>query len=440
MKNLYVAVNLANLCDPYFLTSDVMQIQKDIWLFDISRVLSFWNHQCTFRKRTLGDLLGDLLHRVDENFLGVLAHHPWQALLKLQSLQQKNFTGLVNLLDRFNAKLYEEISFEIWIETFEHIRPYLNDKSLGAKIDLFKRSLGRLALKKISHLKNAENSNLKRRYGTSVAKVLRWTYETPKQDFSWDFFLDDFPWQYFKPAVTPEVKRQLDYYINSWGEISFILCADLDALAKSLQNKVLRLEWILILENMEEKSCIVDFRNPHCLTSELKLHDTSLRQFEFAFESFAKSFKDREDFLMISGWKIVASHFISNSFLTRDFFADQSATQVLKIENKLKSSLTQYSLTMDFAPDHCFEKLSSASSHDDNTPSESTGLRPLFIYQQPKEINAFTHNLLFTERVTTHWWEDDYQVRDYFLEKSEKPRWIFWDHISKKWFEHGLFG
>ena len=431
MKRIYVAAHIKNLQEPYFLTSCVMQVEENIWLFDLAGVIHYWNHHCIAKKTSLAELLRHVFHRVDEQYLAVMAAHPWQALLKLQDLKNNRFIGFVSLFDSFNLKLYDEIMFSTWFETLELITPYLSDKNLREKIALFKRSLQRLLLNSIVSFKYFDVLAIKRRYSHTISTVLKWTFAGEEKGL----FLSDFPWIPFKPKVILEVKRNLDYYINSWGEVAFLLCDDLDRLAEILSIKILKLKWHILLENLEVVTFDIDFRNPHALSLELKVHDTSLRQFESAFEKLRLKFKECDDVVMIAAWQIVADQMMSDTLIQHDFFSDTHLDDILKLENKLNVPLVRYRLTDDVTPEYSFEAFNKSSELTYN------GLKPLFILPAPREISEKSHeHLLFTERVATHWWKDCYQVRDYFLEKSSKARWIYFDHISKKWYEHGYFG
>ncbi len=226
--------------------------------------------------------------------------------------------------------------------------------------------------------------------------------------------------------------------MNSWGEISYHLGEDLNRLSKLFQQNVLKLQWVITLVDLTELNYEIDFRNPHSLSSEINSHDTSLRQFQFAFDKMVQEFKNKDELFMLSSWRIIASHLIATDFIERELLPASDLHDILKVENKLSSPFIRYTLTEDFMPEYSFKECDNFEQKNSSHPA----IRPLFLFPQPREISTeiSSANLVFTERVSTHCWDQDYQVRDYFLEKSIPARWVFWDHMSKKWYEHGLFG
>lgn len=434
MKSLYVAAKIKELHDPHFLTSEVMRLSEDLWLFDLTPVLNFWNYRCAAQKISLSAFLSDIFKNLEPHSIAVLALHPWQAFLQLTFFAKKVWNGFASLLDLFNAKMYQEMTFDVWFEAVESLLPFVKQKNQKKNLALFQRSVTRLHLKKVGDLKHATFAHFERRYGAFVATVLDWTFHAERP----------FPWQTYKPVVTPEVKRDLDYITTVWGEISFLLVEDLDRLADQVSGYVLKLSWTVILHPFEEKSFELNFRNPHDLKSERKVQDTSLRQFEAAFMQLAQTLCETENLIMISSWRIAATAWLSKLFYEKEFFEENATHSLLTLENKLKGPLVKFSLCADFSPEHSFASytLAAYAGAENKNPGKEPATRPLFVFAAPRPLVTPPSKVIFTERVATHWWdqEEEYQVRDYFFEIAQTPRWLFWEHLSQQWYEHGLFG
>jgi len=272
-------------------------------------------------------------------------------------------------------------------------------------------------------------------------------------------FASAFPWINVVISEKPQVVRHLEYPVWSWEQLVAALTTDLDRLADipalALGAAVVRLEWILHLEDLSDCRVTIAFRHPHSLKAERGAQKTALSQAAHSFE--AVYLRRRQDVIFAApvpliGWSLVVAESLARAPTATDLFGDAgfcraSELTVERIDNQLHIALERYQVTSDWAAEGAFTaKLAGSTTASLAKPwSALAATRPLYLYSEPRLLNAREVPLQaeFIERTGEVWWqrpEGALLERNYFLIQSRfgQRSWATKGEAGE-WWVHGLF-
>ena len=468
-----------------FLSPRVMQWNDDILLIDLTPTLRYWQQQATDRNMTLEELLLSLLPTMSS---GVLASHPWQAVLNLKTFSARGNNRLIHLKSAFGRNLSKDLSWDSWWQTCHEIAAHW--QACGRKSDSLVRNL-RSMLQTMQRMqigspaqfqftKNASQAHeenlsttslipqMQRRFGVLVSTLWSWTWSEDLTTTAATITKDDFPWRFLKPKEIPTIQRLLENPLREWEHIESLLCEDLNRICNlkcwTASERVVSLEWVLSFSNSPALTIPVLFRHPHCLHREATHHKTALLQAFYSWQSTLQKrlkdsrFKADSQYLehdSIFEWTLKVSERLIIPTHARSLFMDDlnsPSHRLRELENTLPCSLDRFDLLADWTP------ADSWTTQKNESPvtfqSSSLGsleaqhlLRPLFIHDEPKPLQSKrSGGLIFKERVMRKWWELpcaslDNAMRDYYLrfEDDGVMQWIFQDSTGN-FFLHGVYG
>ncbi|MCX6117071.1 MAG: hypothetical protein NT027_05995 [Proteobacteria bacterium] len=473
------------------LSPRVMKWSEEVQLIDLSSTHRYWAQKAMEDGLTFDQMIERLIKDYfPPQTIGVIANHPWQAVLYLKTFSARACGTLLNLSSPFGRSLKKDLSWEAWSETFQEIDDHFlvfgsksklsKDKKSKSQLSTFLKTAQRMSLHTPAHFHHGaldndsnETSGIKRRFGDRVATLWDWTWTQIQGDTN-DI---GFPWKTQKLNEVPSVQRLLIHPIRNWEHIEPILCEDLDRLCQlrcwNSSERVVSLEWELFFSNSPTLSIPVLFRYPHALHREIGLHKTALLQ---AFHSWTSSLSKRlkqslfhEDSQYLENdaiieWKVVVKERLVIPPQHHSLFADDLSSPLARLrdlENSLPVQLSEFAHADDWTPEDSWKiqstnsekSLSKACSESADSPIDSPKsylfqhlCRPLFIQNEPTPFisNEQDPYFEFKERVMRKWWQlavsDDY-VYDCFLHEDRKGR-LLWIHKStnKQLTINGVYG
>jgi len=462
------------------LSPKVMAWNEDILLIDLSPTLSYWRQRASEQFVSLEELICQCM---PEQARGVLADHPWKAVLHLKTFCENGVGQLLPLSSPLGSSLVKRLSWLTWEEScltlIEHF--ITSDVYKPSQRQAFKKDLKALLttvqknmqLTSPISLKEVHDLSIRRRFGSILAEVWKWTWSQDPQS------VDHFPWRTIVSKVLPQVERVLTYPLREWQFIEPILCEDLDRICNlncwDSSERVVSLEWALSFSNSPTLIIPVLFRHPHALHREAGHHKTALLQaFHSWSATFQKSlkkslFKANSQYLgddSITEWTLKVKELLSIAPSMQSLFEDDAnscASRLRDLENTLPLALESFSLKADWTPEGSWttEKGEVKSSCADK-PSDSflslAGLykqRPLFLRKSPKSLPheemSSMQGIFFKERVMTKWWESNHEEpmlkdhsyfdHEYFLRVSDHSQlqWVYRNDHGHL-FLHGMYG
>lgn len=461
-------------------TPRVMQWSESVWLFDMTPCRHYWEVQAARHRVTVMTLLQKILNahfevtgdRETASFRAVAAPHPWQALLLLGHLRDRNMKGLVNRTGAFGETLHTHTPWETWFETAQQFaahcettgRKGFNPDRFRQRTDQMKRAVDRLGFPGPHGIAHIPVSSMQRRFGSTLADLWRWTFpvRTKTRETPHDA-LEGFPWIGWAPPEKPQVTRHLDYPIWLWEQIEPLLREDFDRLCAlntwSAEERVTRMHWQIVLDDFSTLLVPVAFRNPHALHADRGEHVTALSQTQYGFVQAAETIRARNreldlpDETPMVSWKLIIEERFFLPPRIMELFEDTHTgdryDRLLELENRLPVSLDRYVLRQDFLPEESFER---RRNETEVSPSDSAQWmagarhRPLFIYENPVQYEPDrTHCTEFIERTQVKWWQQppsDHMnlYRDYYriTGRDQQTRWIYRDKDGN-WFLHGIY-
>lgn len=469
---------------PRFMTWD-----EDTWLLDLTPCLSYWQLQADRQKQTLTQILQKILQQLhpdtaerDEaddlrpgiaegnarSYYAALSSHPWPALLLVRILEAKGFIGLTSSSQKTARHLFGALSWQMWWDCAERYVQH-SPGSAHASFAKHKRAM-QLAMRRLAcdsplQLKNMPSSQMRRRFGSLIAQLWEQSFfpspATPspaaQTGAGWRGMSSDeltgFPWHAYILSLPLTRTRHLDFPLNDWQVIEPLLREDLnhfcvlDSFKKG--ERILNLEWRIVLYNLQEIPISVLFRHPHCLQRESPHQRTALLQIFYAFQQTLRSLKERQEEApwMIS-WELRILHTLRPLPAQQSLFADERGDweELMTLENQLKQPLEAYQVREDWLPEDSFMPLSQEKAEESEygSPLQHMGHhRPLFILQEPQPWTAYGQSLLwkFRERTMDKWWrKQGNSSRDYYqVTSQEQAFWVFRD-AKGQCFLHGIYG
>jgi hypothetical protein len=368
------------------LSPKIMQWSDNIWLLDLDRCASYWQHRAERSHLSNPETKAQQLHQhhvPDEtirissffsSFLGnlcgetyraTLAPHPWQALLMLCEMGERHLQGLLVASSPFGQSLLHDLSWESWWSCATALMPHLtqterrrwNPAVFRRQCRDLRRAAQRLGLSSAGALRSIPTQALVRRFGAILGELRDWTYgpdhvtaERPKtvgmrllfQDEDTDrSFSSGFPWHSVISKQNPTITRHLETPLREWDHMEPLLRDDFDRLCLldswSTGERIVSLEWRLTLSDLTPLMIPLYFRHPHALHSEQGSHKTALLQAFYAFENIQRSRRKRPrlrdgyepipTLFAIASWELCITERLTLPRQSLGLFGDQSTVE-----------------------------------------------------------------------------------------------------------------
>ena len=450
------------------LSPKVMTWKDGIFLVDLGFCIHYWKTIAAHRKVECIKIWQEILERIFEGkaYFGSLSFHPWQSLLLAHTLEDIGVKGLSHVDSTQGKNIFPHISWQQW---WRHGEDIIDKKiSLGFMAATHKNkfqqnlrkmqiSMKRLGCQRPIHISHMSPSQILRRYGKEIQLLWEWTYHYNKDEaINTLEDCDQFPWVTDSQEDTPIVKRHLELPTFTWSTLEEYLRDDLNRLCRSPNfnkgERIMSLEWRIILHDLSEIIIPISFRNPHNLHQETPHQRTALLQIRYQFEAYASEQKRKYDDIEappppISSWSLTASNIImSSSYLEGLFDSQQSSIrELLEIENQLPMGLDSYQVIDHWLPEEDFKPTSGSPKVGPSMmhPGQDPDARPLFTYKNPRPLPHPSGGgaWKFTERTMDKWWVSKSKNlrRDYYHYVNEDGKhWVFRD-TKGRWFLHGIF-
>ncbi len=264
-----------------------------------------------------------------------------------------------------------------------------------------------------------------------------------------------FPWIRFEAEKTSFIKRYLDHELRDWSVIEEILREDLNRLCVlgsfKKEERILNLEWRIVLCNLQEIPISILFRHPHSLHKDSPSQRTALLQINYMFEKSAALRAASEVSGLIS-WTLKVVEKAPARLRQGSLFQESSddLQSLRQLENMIKKPLEAFALKDDWLAEDSYIRL---SEHDKKSiPIDSEDYlplgrkRPLFLYKQTEAlpIQSLSRSRFgaFQERTMDKWWKSPQPnlSRDYYqLFHDETLLWVYRDQ-GGTWHTHGVYG
>lgn len=484
------------------LTPRLMRWADDLWVLDLSLCAGYWQARAAATGSDVVALVKDVLQQAlatdDESpaMRAALADHPWQGLLLITQMRERRLTGLVSLSGPFGEALFRDLSWETWWTCAETLAEHLQGRRRFSPVQFrsqcaqMQRAVARLDFKGPSRLREVDSPALQRRFGAVLRDMALWAFDNsiPAQavglfaraSASEALFESGFPWQSFVFTSLPRVMRHLETPVCEWSHMEALLREDFDRLAGlacwQAGEKVVSLEWQLVLVDLAHLTVPIRFRHPHPLHLEKGCHATALLQALYSFESSplgsrktaAQAAEEGELYKAVIGWTLVITERLTLPPRSTGLFGDQAVTvdgrgvcdpellSLLAMENKLRVPLESYALRADWLPEDSYDAQGSyalaATGFAGVCSAQQRSLtcvaaeRPLYLYAKPQSFDSQGASSIwrFQERTMNKWWvgsgaERSLQ-RDYYrlTDKDQRDLWVFKDGAGQ-WSVHGVY-
>ncbi len=410
----------------------------------------------------------------------VLASHPWQCVLMLEHMQQRSLHGVYLLSEKLAENVFQDISWGSWWSCIHKLSTHWNNalscsqKSKNYEGENWPKSLNDLRLLSVDHFVDGKpfdqrswtrsverlsracrvldrstpyqifvlgKSQLARRYGKRLARVMQWSFSSHKET-SFSLFksspLQSFPWDSHVDATDISIERNLDHPVSSWEQCSLALEEDFSRLGSHSQVDaslfVLSLEWRLTFSDMSLTTLPVLFRYPTqiCFLSHQK---AALTQAYYTFEDMQSHLQARdastEDLFIepksIVRWELCISkkmrslpamkRFLDINTASSDASSQEDLERLQNLEIQLPVALEGFSLQEDWPYQDSYSNKDGRPGNDlDQTVvgagslcsiQATAAVRPLYIFDQPQELKRVKNTgalWSFCERVMSKWW------------------------------------
>ena len=468
----------------FSLTPRIMRWDENTYLIDLEPVYRYWSSLAKAQDLSIVEYMSSILTELTPGTLrAVLAPHPWQALLLLQTTAKRSTLNFVDAQSYLGRRCLQDVTWNDWLVYCHGLRDHLQNhtskksaKDNTGSLTTLTKTISRLQFTHITQMSDIDPESMQRRFGKLAATAWRWTWmskpettQQPRGLFDTPFE-DDFPWVNIALTETPSVGRHLEASLREWDHITPLLREDLDKLCSlacwNSRERVVSLEWELSFSCSPSLRIPVLFRHPHPLHRESGHHKTALLQ---AFHSWQKALLSKNKpgasgELYITGdsitdWSLIVKERLTFAPKFHSVFNDDLAKDSAKLhdlENSLGVALEEFSPTDHWAPEYSYERKIINISEEPGRISSAENLgwmatnqrRPLFIYKTPHTPPDRHHSsgLIFTERVSKAWWSDpsdqiQSSCRDYYLRMTDDGllQWVFQnDDGSLR--VHGVYG
>ncbi|HYX37309.1 MAG TPA: hypothetical protein VE954_29750 [Oligoflexus sp.] len=422
------------------LSPEVMHWAEDVWLIDLASCQVYWQSQAQTRRMSFHQLL---LGHLDEicgvsSYRAVLGDHPWQALLLLPCLAQQNYFGLINRHSSMGDNLLQGLSWDDWWQACTRYAEHSPGE--GSRVELQKRrrpmqlAMRRLGCSTPHHLKKMPPEQIRRRFGAFLGDLWSLTWQPPSPPLLPNSAAPMlFPWQSEVQGADLCVRRTLDAPARDWDVLETYLRDDLNhfPLLSSFKKgeRILALEWKIVLYNLQELPVSILFRHPHSLQHDYPQQRTALLQISFALQKALQQqrLSEFEDpcFWIVS-WELRITQKLQPPPRQLTLFNEGESSaweELLNLENQLPAPLEAYALRDDWVPEDSFARAGQETIAPPQ-PEHVTSLnslgrsRPLYMQKKAYPLFRPGQSLLwkFRERTMEKWWIRPGQtaVRDYY--------------------------
>ncbi len=447
------------------LTPSVMQWEEDVWLLDLSSCISYWQVQATLHKRSLTEELSSQLHQlliakdldhIAQPYTATLSQDPWLGVLHISWLRERGLSGFFPQQSRILNNISSSLSWGCWWRCCDQYVRYAASSHERSKFLKAKRSM-QLAMRRLGFqspqaAKVLPASQMRRRFGSLLAELWERSFtqspNSPSPTIS-------FPWSYLKYEEPRSISRHLDTILAQWDDIADFLRSDLNRLCLldsfKEDQRILELEWRIVLYNLQDISLSIPFRHPHSLHHEAPHQRTALLQISYILEHYQRLQKDLgAEPCWISGWELRITQSWKRPPLAHSLFEpeQQEAEALLTLENQLQCPLETYQIQNDWVPEDSFASKGDTaliSSEQTEALSLLGRQRPLFLLRNIRSFSTEGQSRLwkFRERTMDKWWvrhRTPNMVRDYYqVLTQDRLAWVFRD-AQGQFFMHGIYG
>lgn len=457
------------------ISPNVMQWNDQIWIVDLRSCLSYWSAQGKKTNTSVFEYIRGICDRIGgkSGYYASVASDPWQSILLLGVLEEKGMHGFISLQSNMGRNLYTYLSWQVWQRCVTCLIQFLYTNNLIRRSKLIQyeqklshmlRSIKKLGINFPSEISDMPAYQIRRRFGRWMESVWKRTYQTKyhQPDCDLDEHEEIMPWVAYRAKIVPVVTRYLDFPLKQWDQIEDYLKQDLHKLSflDSFKNthRIISLEWLVVLQNLDEVPLTIFFRHPYNLRKEPPHFRTALLQIFFQYESYQlKIASDQNDEILqetaIIGWQLKITQTLEISNIGHQLFDDSNDLDALiALENRLQVPLYSYQHYDSWVPEESFVIKNTREYSAEINPSTegqysfkqaSTKHHPLYIYPYPQKFQSDTKSGVwrFVERVMDSWWKQPSPntFRDYYQYINlEKNLWLYQDS-SGQWYTHGIF-
>lgn len=467
---LTLIANDINTHDLETISPNFMKWNHNTWILDLSFSTHYWSNESKKENVTIHQLITLLCEKISPSgYSAALAPDPWIALLLAKMLKKKQIESIVLSSSQHGKNLIKHIEWDIWFDAcFELIEvELLSKQTKQSKAERHRRDLN-LLKSYIEHL-NIETPNqfltfaenqIQRRFGSWISSLCIDLGQISNTQFMRRRLEDHpfFPWCRYQLEEIEEVNRYLEYPLNNWEFIEEYLREDLNKLSFletfKEDNRIINMEWQVVLHDLEEVSLKIQFRHPYNLHKEAPHYRTALLQILYYFENwkirYQKEKSDQRFFTepSIISWDIrIKTKLIqpkTDQFL---FESNTDLQSLINLENRLLTDLKSYISYDSWIPENSYKMKKEYEDQKSSSYSNKAAYlkRPLYLYTQPKKLGNFDHctQWLFCERTMGPWWEENMSqnqiFRDYYkIITSDKHLWSYCNDQGE-WLVHGIF-
>lgn len=477
-NGLFLAIEAEKL-NPYDLETispSFMHWDNNMWILDLSFSTHYWLNEAKKKKLSLFQFLTSLCKQIsNQDCFATFADDPWKALILTKSLKNKGIKAIINLSSEQGQNLFKHISWDVWFAACNAlIEMKLSKHSLKKSqahqyqrnLNLLKTYIERLVISTPQDFFAIDTNQIQRRFGPWILKVCEGSkLETSINNMK--FSLEDhpfFPWYRYQIRELPQVNRYLEHPLNKWEFIEENLRSDLDKLrfleSFKEDDRIITMEWQVVLHDLEEVSIMIQFRHPYNLHKEAPHYRTALLQILHHFEGWKISYyktNSHQNFITepsIISWNISIDAQIQQTKTDYILFESNRDIETLKrIENRILSQLKSYDIYDSWVPEHSYIEIDNHSDGQQPKKQELSTVacheayrnRPLYLYQDPQKFEDFDHcyDWLFCERTMSPWWEENDSQnklsRDYYKVIYQDQHLWSYRNDHGEWLIHGIF-
>ncbi len=429
----------------------------ELWLIDMRACRDFWLYSAGRQGLSVFTLITTQLTEifVGQDYYGAAAATPWEALLLVKTSREKGFHGLMAVSSRLGKNLLRGVSWDVW---WESCIEYAREKKIADSVVNKAKSAMTLAMQRLGcqrpeQFQTLPSPHIRRRFGTLVAEV--WQLSFPqRQGLSTLEAIRFFPWTAHASSQRPYVKRHLDNELREWESIAELLREDLNRLCVlgsfKKEERILNLEWRIVLCNLQVLPITILFRHPHSLHQDCPSQRTALLQIQYAFEKKLSLKASSLETGLIS-WQVEIMEKAPARLRQGSLFHESSDDlQSLKqLENMIKKPLQSFSLAADWLAEDSYQDHASLPTAaavvgaDDHYLPLAAG-RPLFLYPEAQNFlcDQLTRVGHFQERTMDKWWQSPFanRSRDYYrMTHGQTMLWVYRDQQGA-WHTQGVYG
>lgn len=434
------------------LTPRIMQWDETSRILDLRSCSTFWQYQARRQNQSLLECLEAELAELfpAKDYHAAFAATPWQALLLLRLLEEKELSGFTSHTSRFGSNVMRSLTWSVW---WQCAATYAEQSRSHKKTEMssflqqkraMELAMRRLGLQSPAQLHSMPSSQIKRRFGTLISEIWEQTFAESRTTS-----LDVFPWRSMSFCENPRIQRHLDFSTSDWSTVEAYLADDLNRLCLldsfKKGERILQLEWMIVLCNLQEIPVSILFRHPHSLHDESPNQRTALLQISYSFQKLWQKIQNHNEARIIS-WTLEVKEKIQPRMRQATLFHESHDDwhALMNLENMLLKPLEAYQLKEDWVPEDSFE-----TSPETQSPSRSSlrsllhlgRTRPLFLYLSPQRLLPQGTKALwnFRERTMEKWWRRRGLTRDYYqFTRDTEMLWVFRDTYGE-YFAQGIY-